>query len=560
MHNELTRNPFHFLLLLFIVSLIYVVTMVMGSNIYIDTQYIYDLLEKNKVVITFALDEKNEYVEISEELKQYLQASPHIKQTQTINSYSASLKNGNVTAASIPFSMSAVTIFIGNIESFDMISTNPSMPGGNAYVTIDKIYAGNPAYIWKGKKIHVIMTDEKLLNNVPRQGQKYLFCTDIQSIDADFNMESPIVIQDSLKGIAVHFPQRSLFSDYYLLPCQDQYKYVEEVLFKYQLDTYINSTKKYDSMVTIRSISDMTDLKQYMNNSLIITQGDLINQYDSNKRICVISDILANINGWKIGDKLIISIASDTFDVYGYPSGVPCNNDFTNIDYVNDEIFQISGIYTWDKKYTNSDRMRFSNNDILIPEGMILYETEPICNSFTYSFTVSEDQLDGFFQYDLPVIESYGYKVELTRNKLTDYKSTMDSLISNMKRNITICLVMFFPILVGLYRILDHLFTYNYVLSSLLGADEKQKNGYIYQIYILAMIIGLFIASVCGTVLVLYCMERITTIQGSYSSGAFIILNCILLLAVSLLLLALIYIYICSLKKISLIQKLGDHR
>ena len=162
--------------------------------------------------------------------------------------------------------------------------------------------------------------------------------------------------------------------------------------------------------LTVRAIEDFYALPKTATDRIYITDGRALTKEDSGKKFCMISQNLANRNRYYLGDIVTLSIAEDSYSLYGWENGYPLPEDDIITSYTPGEAYEIVGIYNQIGR-DSFDPLYYSHTDIFIPS-----ENEPALASLPYalSFRVSGLNYDTFIMETLPELEATGCAVRLT--------------------------------------------------------------------------------------------------------------------------------------------------
>ena len=222
-----------------------------------------------------------------------------------------------------------------------------------------------------------------------------------------------------------------------------------------QINQLIENSKRN---VSLMMISDFHHLYAYQNERLFIDEGTDIGKNDRNRRICLVSRKLAELNGWKIGDSISISLSHDHYDIGGYISPIPGVSDIdaNELDFVREESFVVVGIYDYYSYNPFSDEWNtYSYNQIFIPILDEYIPSKQARTPFTYSFIVSGEDRDRFID-DLDV-ENKGYGLYFTSSRWDDVSMIINELGSRSRLLIVLSLA-FLVIVTYVYLIVLFLF------------------------------------------------------------------------------------------------------
>ena len=161
--------------------------------------------------------------------------------------------------------------------------------------------------------------------------------------------------------------------------------------------------------LTVRAIDDFYALPKTANDRIYIVDGRALDKQDTGKKVCMISQNLANRNRYYLGDIVTLSIADDSYSLYGWENGYPMPEDDLITSYAPGEAYEIVGIYNQIGR-DSMDPLYFSHTDIFIP---IEEETKEFSLPYAFSFRVLGPDYDAFCEETLPQLENSGSVIRL---------------------------------------------------------------------------------------------------------------------------------------------------
>lgn len=195
---------------------------------------------------------------------------------------------------------------------------------------------------------------------------------------------------------------------------------------------YFEKFTQLEGNLTVRAIDDFYALPKTANDRIYIVDGRALDKQDTGKKVCMISQNLANRNRYYLGDIVTLSIADDSYSLYGWENGYPMPEDDLITSYAPGEAYEIVGIYNQIGR-DSMDPLYFSHTDIFIP---IEEETKEFSLPYAFSFRVLGPDYDAFCEETLPQLENSGSVVRLAD---TGWQDVEDAFYSMELR----CTVMF---------------------------------------------------------------------------------------------------------------------
>lgn len=176
-------------------------------------------------------------------------------------------------------------------------------------------------------------------------------------------------------------------------------------------DTYC----ELNNAVTLRSVSDLVMQPYFSSGRIYIDSGRALTPADEGKRVCVISQGLANRNRLHLGDTISLAVADGCYTTAGlstlengWESGYPMESEAL-LSYQDFADYEIVGFYTQISS-SNYDPLFFGPNDIFIPAGSASSDT---IRSYNFTFRVEGPGYESFREALAPVLEQYGGRLTL---------------------------------------------------------------------------------------------------------------------------------------------------
>lgn len=167
--------------------------------------------------------------------------------------------------------------------------------------------------------------------------------------------------------------------------------------------------------VTVRGVSDLVMQPYFSSGRIYIDSGRALTPADAGKRVCVISQGLANRNRLHLGDTISLSVADGCYTVSGLSSSA--NGWESGYPMVGEEVrsygdfteYEVVGFYTQISS-TNYDPLFFGPNDIFIPATQ---ESPAASRSYNFTFRVEGPGYESFRAALDPLLEEYGGRLTL---------------------------------------------------------------------------------------------------------------------------------------------------
>ena len=306
------------------------------------------------------------------------------------------------------------------------------------------------------------------------------------------------------------------------------WKFMEET----GLAPYYEKFTELGQNLAVRAVSDFYGLPKTATDRVYVTDGRGITQEDTGKKVCMISQNLANRNRYCIGDRITLKIADESYSLYGWENGNPMPEDALITSYGESEEYEIIGVYNQISR-NDYDPFYYSHTDIFIPT---IAKTEEIPLPYAFSFKVLGVDYDAFLAETLPDLEATGCIVKLAD---TGWQDVEDAYYAMEVRCglMFCCAILAFVAAVMVFAIL--LFFHlrkEYGLMRLMGAYRHEAC----QVYIAAVTViavpALMISGIMGYVIVKYKMAAAII----SNLAIFVMLPVALLMAICLVLFLLI--------------------
>ena len=268
--------------------------------------------------------------------------------------------------------------------------------------------------------------------------------------------------------------------------------------------------------VTIKTVQDMSMVSYMANGRFYIADGRPLYETDDGKKVCVISQGLSLRNRLRIGDTITLAIAdsgymvSDQYDIAGYESGFPMEDEGNLLMYPEGESYEIVGIFNQLSKDRN-DPFFLTQNDIFIPSagGMSFENARP----YTFSFRILGPDMDGFMAEFQEELEAQGYAFSIID---AGWEDVADSFYAMKDRRtmMFICAVAAFLVAVVLIVVLiQQNFRFEYGVMRLLGAYQKEAFRTYVAGFLFCTLPGVVISAGAGSVVyTLWLREAISSI------------------------------------------------
>lgn len=212
---------------------------------------------------------------------------------------------------------------------------------------------------------------------------------------------------------------------------------------------------------------------------IFLESGSAISPAHRGKRVCVISQGLANRNRLNVGDTIRLAVADGCYTTSGlYPSENGWESGFPMefeemLEYGVFEEYEIIGVFSQISRDV-SDPLFLSQNDIFIPAA------EPAAGdvrSYNFSFRVEGTGYEAFRQELAPILADSGYRLKL---RDTGWDAVEDAFLAIRERRavLIVSAVLTFLLSAGLFAVLtNRIGRYEYAIKRLLGASQWEASG-----------------------------------------------------------------------------------
>lgn len=243
---------------------------------------------------------------------------------------------------------------------------------------------------------------------------------------------------------------------------------------------YYEKFAQIDNNLAVRAISDFYALPRTANDRVYVTDGRAITKEDAGKKVCMIHQNLMNRNRYGIGDTITLSVAEDSYSLYGWENGNPMPEDELITSYGEQETYEIIGFYN-EIGRDPYDPLYYSYTDIFIPAEE---ESDEMPLPYAFSFKVAGVDYDAFVAETMPMLEATGCVVTLADTGWRDVEDAYYAMEVRCKLMFG-CAVLSFIAAVVAFTVLLYLhLRKEYGLQRLMGAYRREAC----QVYLAAMI------------------------------------------------------------------------
>lgn len=270
--------------------------------------------------------------------------------------------------------------------------------------------------------------------------------------------------------------------------------YIQEILEEKKLTILRERINGVEDVYTLHTVGNMSLILPVREETMFFPAGRELTREDSGRKVCVISQELAQKNNLKIGDKLLLSVSEhnyveDQYSFYaGHESGVPYEYDTILDDYTNCGEFEIVGTY----EFLNRDIFRssyaFSYNDIFVPKDVLTWDNTELQNTvkpYQMSFRIAGMQYEEFLNESETALANQGYYLRMSTSRWNEVKDSFQ-VMQERRAWMLIGAVIAFLAGIGAFDCL--LLMQNrkeYALSRMLGAYTKEARGVFYGVFVL---------------------------------------------------------------------------
>ena len=268
---------------------------------------------------------------------------------------------------------------------------------------------------------------------------------------------------------------------------------------------YYEKFAQLDNNLAVRAISDFYALPKTATDRLYITDGRAITDKDAGKKVCMVSQNLATRNRYGLGDIVTLSVAEESYSLYGWENGNPMPDDELITSYAPGEEYEIIGIYNQIGRDAY-DPLFYSHTDIFVPvEKVVVEQTLP----YAFSFQVLGTDYDVFMAETLPALEQTGCIVKLADTGWQDVEDAYYAM--EVRCNVMLwCAILSFIAAAIVFSVLMFLhLRKEYGLQRLMGAYRHEA----YRVYLAAIAVvslpALMISGLAGYVIVKYMLQNV---------------------------------------------------
>lgn len=268
---------------------------------------------------------------------------------------------------------------------------------------------------------------------------------------------------------------------------------------------YFEKFAQLDNNLAVRAISDFYALPKTATDRLYITDGRAITDKDAGKKVCMVSQNLATRNRYGLGDIVTLSVAEESYSLYGWENGNPMPDDELITSYAPGEEYEIIGIYNQIGRDAY-DPLFYSHTDIFVPvEKVVVEQTLP----YAFSFQVLGTDYDVFMAETLPALEQNGCIVKLADTGWQDVEDAYYAM--EVRCNVMLwCAILSFIAAAIVFSVLMFLhLRKEYGLQRLMGAYRHEA----YRVYLAAIAVvslpALMISGMAGYAIVKYMLQNV---------------------------------------------------
>ena len=303
-------------------------------------------------------------------------------------------------------------------------------------------------------------------------------------------------------------------NSYILIPeGVDSEQFIREFLESTGLDGMLERQLRNRNAATVRRTQDMRMIPLFAKGKAKTYEGRVLTPADMGKRVCVISNGLAQRNRLSVGDTVRLSLADGCYTIgsiggmefaEGWESGNQSDTD-TPLTYGAYEEYEIVGVYTQAAR-RSINSLYFPYGDIFVPaeEGSAAAVTKP----YTFSFKVPGPDYQNFLTEFQPVLDEYGYTLVVEDTGWDDVKESFYTM-QTRRQLMLLCAAAAFAASVLIFAVLlaAHC-SYEYGLRRLLGADRRESLGIYGAVFAFTAIPGGIAAVAAAWTMAVHLMEK----------------------------------------------------
>ena len=317
---------------------------------------------------------------------------------------------------------------------------------------------------------------------------------------------------------------------------------------------------------TVRAISDMSLLIPFVEGEAFLTVGREITVTDTKKRVCVISETVAEANDLNVGDKIPLALANTSYVVdesyephCGWESGFPGEQDEL-LSYGETYDYEVIGIYNTAYRNILNDCFQYSKNDIFIPQTEDGYESSmKTARPYEISIRILGPDYETFMEeFENPLYEQ-GFAIDVVDSGWENVEDAFYAMQSRRSLVLVSAIATFLVAILSFDCLLVYHFKYEYGLCKLLGAYEKEARKIFYVGFITTAVPAVLLSGV--TAFVVYEVWIKGQVRTYISEAVFSIGDCALLIviggiAVLMTAFVTLYIMIVRIKRSSVLKLL----
>ena len=287
--------------------------------------------------------------------------------------------------------------------------------------------------------------------------------------------------------------------------------------------------EQLEGNLAVRAISDFYALPKTANDRLYVTDGRALDKEDAGKKVCMVSQNLATRNRYCLGDIVTLSIADESYSLYGWENGNPMPEDELITSYAPGEEYEIVGIYNQIARDA-SDPLYYSHTDIFIPAES---EPEEWPLPYAFSFKVLGTSYDIFREETIPQLEESGCVVKLNDSGWEDVEDSYYAMEVRCKLMFWCAMLAFVAAAVVFSVLLFWHLRKEYGLARLMGAYRREACQVYFAAVAVIAVPALALSGVAGQLIVKNLLQSV----GAGNMLLFLLLPMALLLVICLLLL-----------------------
>ncbi len=268
---------------------------------------------------------------------------------------------------------------------------------------------------------------------------------------------------------------------------KEKEQYIQTFLEENGWMDWLERKKATIDTFTVRAISDMSLLIPFVEGEVFVTEGREITASDVGKRVCVISEAVAEANQLKVGDSISLALADTSYVVdesyephIGWESGFPGEQDAL-LSYGEAHEYEVVGIYNTVYRDILNDCFQYSRNDIFIPQTEDGSESSTkTARPYEISIRILGPDYEAFMEeFENPLYEQ-GYAVDVADSGWENVEDAFYAMQSRRGLVLISAIAAFIVAILSFDCLLVSHFKYEYGLCKLLGAYEKEARRIFY--------------------------------------------------------------------------------